>query len=98
MTLAAVKAIILAAALAHAVSGDDMLRVAECESTYRPLAVSADGQNLGLYQLNRRGRLPEFYALGYDDVWDASQQADYFAGRLAEHDVAAWTCARRFGL
>ena len=85
--------LIRSAAVAHNVSPEWMVAVAYCESSLDPFAVSPDGSNLGLFQLNRRGLLPAFYARDYTDVWDPSQQANFAAEQFAAGNARAWSCA-----
>lgn len=87
-----VRNLIAAAAIAHGVSATVMDDVARCESGYNAFAVS--GPNIGLYQLSTSGKAVEFWSRGYDDLFDPAQQSNYFAEKLAERDVSAWTCAR----
>jgi hypothetical protein len=81
------------AAVAHHVSPSWMVSIARCESTLDPFAVSPDGSNLGLFQLNRYGLLPAFYARGYDNPFDPAQESNFTAEQLAAGHASAWSCA-----
>ena len=91
------KALIVAAAVAHAVSAPLMVHMAGCESTWNPRAISPDGVNVGLYQLSRYGELPGFIAWAQaqglvPDPLDPAQQANFTAERLAAGAGPAWAC------
>jgi len=83
----AVRALILAAAMAHGVDADLMDRLARCESGYNPNSVA--GPYMGLYQLGPAKR-QRFLAEGYDNVFDPAQQANFVAEELANGDVGSW--------
>jgi hypothetical protein len=94
--MAVIKALVVAAALAHGVSSTAMLTVAERESTFDRYATNGLGC-VGLYQLCPRGELGGFYARGYADPWDPSEQANFAAERFREGACPqAWaaTCPR----
>jgi soluble lytic murein transglycosylase-like protein len=86
----AIRALIVAAALAHGVDPILMDRMAYCESTYNPFAVS--GPNVGLYQLSRYGKQKDFFDRGYTDLFDPAQQANFTAEELSEGQGPAWAC------
>lgn len=44
----------------------------------------------GSYQLNTEGRLPDFYARGYDDPFSVEQQANWLADVAGEWDGGWW--------
>ena len=88
-----IAVLVASAAVAHNVSPQWMVRVAWCESRFDPFAVSPDGSNLGLFQLNRHGLLPAFYARGYDNPFDPAQSANFAAERFAAGESGAWSCA-----
>lgn len=78
---------------------DQAIRVANCESTLRPDAVSSGGGNWGLFQINtiHRGRVE---AMGYQ--WDqmllAYENSRVAADIWAEQGWRPWSCARRLGI
>jgi soluble lytic murein transglycosylase-like protein len=79
---------------AWGVSPSLMLAVARCEAPgLNPYAVGRAGE-LGLYQLHPRGMLPVYWTLGYTDVWDPWQQADFAARMFAAGRAPAWSCYR----
>ena len=86
-----VRAIIRDRATAHGVSAEWMLRIAACESGFRPWV--SNGRYHGLYQLGSPGELDRFYARGYRSPFDAWESADFTAARLSEGGAAAWSCA-----
>lgn len=92
MSLAAIKAIILSAAISHGVSAAVLDHMAACESSYDPAAVGDSGTSLGLYQLHVDGELGVFYARGYTDPFNARQAADFTADEVAHGKGQAWTC------
>lgn len=85
--------LVTSTAIAHGVNPGWMLRTAWCESRYNRYAVSPDGSNIGLFQLNRHGKLPVFFARGYDDPWDPAQQSNFAAEQFAAGQSGVWTCA-----
>lgn len=92
-----VVSIIRDAADAHGISGDWLVSVARCESTFNPRAIGRLGE-LGLFQLRAGGLLDQgpssFYALGYSDPFNAWQAAEYAARAFALGLSSHWTCAR----
>src|SRR5690348_16056914 len=81
--MAVIKALVVAAALAHSVSATAMTTVAERESGFDRYATNSEGC-VGLYQLCPWGELRTFYARGYDNPWDPAQSANFAAERFAE--------------
>lgn len=90
-------------AQAHGASAATLIRIARCESTFRPWAVGDQGRSHGLVQLNDRptGLLAHFLRQGYTSAYDAWSAADYLArvavGEWAREGITLqrWTCARR---
>lgn len=78
---------------------EEAIRVAECESTLRPDAISPGGGNWGLFQINRvhTGRVA---GLGF--TWQEMlypwQNAVVAADLWAEQGWRPWTCARMLGI
>lgn len=72
---------------------------AECESgSFRPDVVygptlGALGEK-GMMQLHPRGKLIEFYAVGYSDPFDPVQAADYTAWAFSRGQQYHWSCWR----
>lgn len=89
-----VQATIRERAAANGVSGDAMVRLAQCESRFSLTAIGRAGE-IGLYQLHPQGLLRDFYAQGYTDPGSAYQQADYTAAAIARGLSGHWTCWRR---
>lgn len=58
---------------------EPLLTLAWCESRFDPGARGDDGGSHGIYQLNDRptGLLRHFYAVDYDDPYDAEQAIEY---------------------
>lgn len=81
------------AAVEYGVAPAYLERVAWCESRFDPSAVGAAGE-IGLFQLHPYGLLPLFYERGFDDPWDAAQQATFAAWAFASGLAGHWTCAR----
>lgn len=81
------------------VQQDQAIRVAHCESTLRPEAVSPGGGNWGLFQINRIHRA-RVEAMGY--TWDQMlmpyQNAQVAAAIWSEQGWQPWTCARKLGI
>ena len=78
---------------------EEAIRVAHCESTLRPGAISPGGGNWGLFQINRvhQGRVA---ALGFDwqEMLHPWQNAQVAADIWAEQGWRPWTCARIVGI
>jgi hypothetical protein len=55
-----------------------------------PYSVGRAGE-LGVAQLHPRGKLPEFYAFGYDNPFSPYQAMDYLDEALARGEGPAWT-------
>ena len=82
------------AAERYGVSSWLLLAVARCESPGLNPYLTGRAGELGLFQLHPRGLQTLFYQVGYSDVWDYTQQADFagwaFSIGLAHH----WSCYR----
>jgi hypothetical protein len=78
---------------------EQAIRVAHCESTLRPDAVSSGGGNWGLFQINRVHRA-RVEAMGYswDQMLYAYENSRVAADIWAEQGWRPWTCARRLGI
>lgn len=78
---------------------EQAIRVAHCESTLRPEAISPGGGNWGLFQINRvhAGRVA---AMGYEwhEMLMPWQNAVVAADLWAEQGWRPWTCARIVGI
>ncbi len=78
---------------------DEAIRVAHCESTLNPGAVSSGGGNWGLFQINtvHRGRVAD---MGYSwhQMLMPYQNAQVAADIWAEQGWGPWTCARMQGI
>lgn len=84
----AIIAIIRAAADRHGVSGDQMVRVARCESGLNPRAYNRYSGASGLFQF-----MPgTFYGHGGHDIWDPSDQSEVAAKMFAQGQSGQWTC------
>lgn len=99
--IATVKTLIVAAALAHffptasgpvPVSAPLMDAIISCETgrTYDPFIVGNNRTTFGLGQLHVRGKLPTFYAAGYDNWADPAQQVNFMAEQIASGQQWAW--------
>ncbi len=96
-----IKALILSVALAHGISAPAYDALVNCESTYNPRAISADGLYVGLTQLSAQNRARmAVWAIGQGvipDEYDPSQQLHYSAEILARGDWRQWpVCGRWF--
>lgn len=81
-------AIIRAAAARYGASGDQMVRVAMCESGLNPRAYSASSGASGLFQF-----MPgTFYGHGGKNIWDPYDQSNVAAQMFAQGQASAWTC------
>jgi hypothetical protein len=89
----AVRAVVLAAAMSHGVDPDVMDRIALCESGYNARAMN--GPYVGVFQLGST-KQKQFLAEGYTDLFDAAQQANFVAERLAAGEIASWAGCTRF--
>ncbi len=86
-----VEAIIMAAAQAHGVDGNWMIRIASCESGLSPTSVGS-GTYYGLFQF-----LPSTYAAhGGTNIFDPAEQSNIAAGMLANGGARSWpVCSQR---
>ena len=78
-------------AAVHGVSASSMLRLADCESNRKPLAVGREGE-VGLFQLAPFGLLPLFYQQGHTNPWSAYQQSDFTAWAISSGLGRHWSC------
>lgn len=81
--------IIRAAAAQYGVSGDWMVKIAECESGLRPNAYNPRGPYIGLFQFLQS----TFTANGGTNIWDPTDQANVTAKMLAHGQAWQWSCA-----
>ena len=82
-----IQAIILAAAARYGANGDQMVRVAMCESGLNPLARNSSGAS-GLFQF-----MPStFYGNGGHNLWDPTDQANVAARMFAAGQAYQWVC------
>jgi peptidoglycan hydrolase CwlO-like protein len=80
--------IIQAAAARYGANGDQMVRVARCESGLNPRAYSASSGASGLFQF-----MPgTFYGHGGKNIWDPYDQSNIAAQMFAQGQASAWTC------
>jgi soluble lytic murein transglycosylase-like protein len=87
-----VEAIIAAAANAHGVDPNWMIRTAACESGLRPNAYNPSGPYYGLFQFLES----TFRAHGGTDIWSPYQQSDIAASMFASGRSGAWpVCSHR---
>ena len=95
VTSVPVVAVIRAAALRHGRDPDEMVRVAMCESSLRPLAIGRD-QELGIFQI--KPTTWEFLArvsgLGYsiERIFDVEAQSEMASWAFANRYGGWWTC------
>lgn len=89
--LQVIRNLIVAAALAHGVDSQTMLNLASCESTFRPSIVNTSSGARGLFQLLSPGELDIFYAKGFTDWTDPSQQSNFVAEELIAGKWRAWS-------
>lgn len=82
-----VRSLIVAAAIAHGVSVQQMDTIACHESGFNRYAMN--GQYTGLYQLGY-GMQRGFFARGYNDLFDPAQQSNYVAEVLARGGQSNW--------
>lgn len=82
-----IAGIIRAAAARHGANGDQMLRVAMCESGLNPNAQNRSGAS-GLFQF----KPATFYGHGGHNIWDPYDQADVAARMFSQGLASAWTC------
>jgi hypothetical protein len=80
--------IIRDAAARYGANGDQMVRVASCESGLNPRAYSASSGASGLFQF-----MPgTFYGHGGKNIWDPYDQSNIAAQMFAQGQASAWTC------
>lgn len=84
-----VVGIIRDAAARWGVSGDWMVKIAECESGLRPTAYNPSGPYYGLFQF----LMSTFRANGGTNIWDPADQANVTAKMLAHGQAGQWSCA-----
>ncbi|HXA42691.1 MAG TPA: transglycosylase SLT domain-containing protein [Candidatus Solibacter sp.] len=81
-------AIIRGAAAQYGANGDQMVRVARCESSLNPYAYNRSSGASGLFQF-----MPgTFYGNGGHNIWDPTDQSDVAAKMFARGDSGAWSC------
>ncbi len=81
-------AIIRGAAAQYGANGDQMVRVARCESSLNPYAYNRGSGASGLFQF-----MPgTFYGNGGHNIWDPTDQSDVAAKMFARGDSGAWAC------
>jgi hypothetical protein len=80
--------IIRTAAATYGANGDQMVRVAKCESGLNPRAYDPYSGASGLFQF-----MPgTFYGHGGHDIWDPTDQSNVAAKMFAQGQSSAWTC------
>jgi len=80
--------IIRTAASTYGANGDQMVRVARCESGLNPRAYDPYSGASGLFQF-----MPgTFYGHGGHDIWDPTDQSNVAAKMFAQGQSSAWTC------
>jgi len=80
--------IIRAAGARYGVSGDQLVRVANCESSLNPYAYNRRSGASGLFQF-----MPgTFYAHGGHNIWDPSDQSDVAARMFSQGYSYEWSC------
>jgi septal ring factor EnvC (AmiA/AmiB activator) len=81
-------AIIRAAAARYGVSGDKMVRVAQCESGLNPRAYDPASGASGLFQF-----MPgTFYGNGGHNIWDPYDQSDVASRMFSRGQGGSWSC------
>jgi hypothetical protein len=84
----AIVQIIRAAASRFGADGDQMVRVASCESGLNPRAYDPKSGASGLFQF-----MPgTFYGHGGRDIWDATDQSSVAAQMFSHGQAGAWDC------
>ena len=84
----AILQIIRSAAARFGADGDQMVRVATCESGLNPRAYDARSGASGLFQF-----MPgTFYGHGGRDIWDAADQSNVAAQMFSHGQAGAWAC------
>ena len=84
---AQIAAMIRAAAARYGANGDQLVRVAMCESGLNPNARNASGAS-GLFQF----KPATFYGHGGHNLWDPADQANVAARMFAQGLSRMWTC------
>lgn len=76
------------------VDGDAAVRVARCESTLNPQAVSPDGRNFGLFQINRvhAADFADVTGHPWGDVLDPYLNTVYAKHLHDEQGWRPWSC------
>jgi peptidoglycan hydrolase CwlO-like protein len=83
-----IVSIIRTAAARYGANGDQMVRVAQCESGLNPRAYDPYSGASGLFQF-----MPgTFYGHGGHDIWDPTDQSNVAAQMFAHGQSSAWTC------
>jgi soluble lytic murein transglycosylase-like protein len=82
-----IAAIVRAAAARYGVSGDQLLRVAMCESGLNPNAQNRSGAS-GLFQF----KPATFYGHGGHNILDPYDQSDVAAHMFSQGLASEWTC------
>jgi hypothetical protein len=78
-------------------SGDKATRVANCESTLNPSAVSPGGGNWGLFQINtvHKNDFESFTGVSWSDgILDARLNSQYAYKLFSEQGWGPWSCGR----
>ena len=84
----AIIQVIRAAAARFGADGEQMVRVATCESGLNPRAYDRRSGASGLFQF-----MPgTFYAHGGRDIWDAADQSNVAAQMFSQGQAGAWDC------
>jgi peptidoglycan hydrolase CwlO-like protein len=84
----AIIQVIRAAAARFGADGDQMVRVAGCESGLNPRAYDPRSGASGLFQF-----MPgTFYGHGGHDIWDAADQSSVAAQMFSHGQAGAWDC------
>jgi hypothetical protein len=81
------QAAIYDACARHGCSGDQLVRVAGCESGYNPNAVGPNGE-IGLFQFEES----TFYAHGGGDIWNPYDQIEVAAQMWGSGLGWHWVC------
>lgn len=78
---------------------EQAIRVAHCESTLNPGAVSPGGGNWGLFQINKvhRKRVNDL-GFSWDEMLYPWQNAVVAADIWAHQGWGPWSCARKLGI
>jgi hypothetical protein len=84
-----IVSIIRSAAAQYGVSGDWMVKIADCESGLRSNAYNPSGPYYGLFQF----LMSTFKANGGTNIWDPVDQSNVAARMLANGQAHQWSCA-----